>query len=126
MKITCLTCGANLDRVQRCTRCEAARMKLRQKPPKSPMCEKLAKHKVEVDAVQDFFEWLQAQGIQLATRHQHTARCEGVCGYREDELQHITAKTQTLVMRWLKIDERKLEAERAAILDHHRETTGQR
>jgi hypothetical protein len=111
------------------------------------MCDKLAAHKREVDALSDFFDWLNAQGLELASRHEHTKHCEQphvhtdgcqafrstpcnqktdrVCGYHEDELQSHRESPHTLIMRWLKIDERKLEDERRAILDHHRKVTGQ-
>lgn len=121
---------------------------------KTPMCDKLAQNKRVVEHVTDFMAWLVSEhSAELAVRHEHGPKCyrkhehtdlchgdiarayrngaecviekDRVCGFRDDELGPLNASTHKLVMQWLGIDERKLEDERRAILDHHRKVTGQ-
>lgn len=116
-------------------------------PPKTPMCDKLAQRNIDMRAVAEFMEWASAQGLEFARFHKHSKHCyakhehhdgcnifrsvpcnqkeDRVCGYSEENLEPHRERAQAMVMRWLEIDESKLERERDAILDHHRKVTDQ-
>jgi hypothetical protein len=114
---------------------------------KSPMCEKLSAVADQRMTLTSFLDWLADQNLELCTSHTHSKGCEAphehdhdcrkrrdgvwvnslldapcpkmnrVCGYHEDEYTPTHEKADRLILRFLEIDEKQLEAERRAILE---------
>lgn len=76
-------------------------------------------------AIGQFIEWLQDRGIVLARYHEHEESCydEGeirVCGTRAGDLVPDYSTIETRLAAYFKIDLKKLEAEKRALLDEVR------
>jgi hypothetical protein len=82
---------------------------------KYPMCEKLSDNADERRTVNEFLEWLQEKGIWLCDRDQ---------GSNFADYRPITKRADDLLLEFLEIDPKALEAERRAILDEQRRANG--
>lgn len=76
---------------------------------KTPQCDKLAAAKEARDAVIEFLDWARGEGMLLG-RYQH------LDGFRDEMFIPIPTPDDSLVMRFLGIDEQALEVERRALL----------
>lgn len=87
-------------------------------PPKTPTLDKLSACASERNAICNFLEWLQEQGIELASYHTHTDACkEGkICGMGEQRLYSYNIRNEKLAHRYLEIDEKKVEEERQLLI----------
>ena len=78
---------------------------------KYPECEKLSRHGDERRQIAQFLEWCQEQRIELGV---------WTSGESWDSFDPLSGQHDTIIMRWLGIDEKKLETERRAMLDAQR------
>lgn len=91
--------------------------------PKCPECERVHEVAPKSQAIGEFVEWLESQGIVLATYHEHTEGCYNdedflVCGYRKDQLQPDHRNIQSRLAEFFGIDLNKVEKERRALLKY--------
>ena len=88
---------------------------------KVPMCEKLRAVADQRSTVTDFLDWLSEQGIVLCKLHTHTRECKErglrTCGFRDNEYYSVHENPDRMILRFLEIDEKQLEAERQALLE---------
>lgn len=91
-------------------------------PVETPELKKLSSVKVESQAIGEFIEWLQSQGVTLAQYHKHSHACRDSlrlisCGLRTDELySYQYGSIEKLLARYFEIDLAKVERERLALL----------
>ena len=85
---------------------------------------KLDAVKDKSQAIGEFLEWLQANGVQLCRPHKHTEGCEDedfpirklICGYEDDSLVPIRDSIESLLASFFGIDPKKLEEEKQYML----------
>lgn len=104
---------------------EAAEMK----PPETPTLDRMRELKVKSQAIGEFLEWLQHNGVQLMFYHEHSERCEDedgdqMCGLSEDSLMPEHRGIERLLADFFEIDLKKVEEERTALLDWQRALNG--
>lgn len=103
--------------------------------PKYPEHVKLGRIKDKSQACGEFLEWLLGEkGYTLGKYHTHTDACwpEGeshterrrICGTPDGVLYPEPYVLRKLLAEYFDIDEAKLEKEKQAILDEHREVVG--
>ena len=90
---------------------------------KYPEHEKLKAVAERSQTVGSFLDWLtHEKGIALTVQHEHTASCKehgeryNNCGYREGEYMHAGTPVRVLLAEFFEIDEKKIEAEKQAML----------
>jgi hypothetical protein len=117
--------------------------------PKTPECEKLAKHKSAVPVLMEFPEYLESAELEICNYHEHSdepsrngtagehdgcfswqgplkdsgspeGRWVGTCSYREGDLHPTRKSHQALVHAFFGINEERLERERLALLEYMR------
>ena|SRR5258706_12782480 len=92
----------------------------------TPTLDKLSANAYKRTIVLDFLEWAQYElGAHLATYHKHTNACKDAegfycCGANEERLYSVLIQHDNLVLRFLEIDEKKIESERQMLLDQLR------
>ena len=81
-------------------------------------CEKIIAVKDQSQSIGGFLEWLESQGIHLATFHEHSEDCRSehrrdyTCGYSEAHMQPYRESTEKLLARHFNIDLDKVEKEK--------------
>lgn len=73
---------------------------------KYPECEKLSRMREQQMVLVGFLDWLEEQGLVLATMHGSYSK-----------LTPSSRKPNDLIMEYLKVDQGRLEKERRAMLD---------
>lgn len=73
-----------------------------------PMCEKLAAHRDEQIAIENFLTWCDEKGYELCDWN--NSHFQGECP------GHINQSRTSTIMEYLEIDEKVLEEERQAIM----------
>lgn len=90
--------------------------------PECPECERLHAVVEKSNAIGEFLDWMQEQGIFLAIPHRHDIGCEGddgfpICGLNRDEFQLHLEPKEKMLARFFDIDLNKVERERRALLE---------
>lgn len=91
-----------------------------------PEHEKLKEVKAAVDIVATFLEWVESQGMFLASYHEHTPECCGgkECGYYSDSIVPERRGIEAILADHFEIDLKKLDRENEQMLQEIREANG--
>ena len=79
--------------------------------PATPECEKMAAIQETSQAIGDFIDWLQTEGM-------HICVCPRASG--DDEFWPITQSIEQLLALYFKIDLKKVDQEKRALLEYYR------
>ena len=96
---------------------------------KTPECDRMLAVHEDSNKIGFFLDWLKEQDIYLGKPHTHADDCldeDGrytICGYREGEFVFMGEDFEHLLARYFRIDLKKVEQERRAILEAIRNDT---